>query len=61
MQGENPPNHILIYTGAERQVDLLGNSWRTPVRIALFHFNDCADDVSLWTLWPWFPPVLWRK
>src|SRR6516225_7195619 len=30
MEGENPPNDILIYRCAEREVDLLGNAWGSP-------------------------------
>jgi hypothetical protein len=29
MQGENAPNDILINTVAERQIDLVGNTWTT--------------------------------
>jgi hypothetical protein len=51
MHTENPPNDILIYRRPKREVDLLGNAWAAPVRIALLHLNDRADDIRLWTLW----------
>ena len=49
MEGENPPNHILLNTSSERQIDLLGNLRVSPGRIALFHIDYRMDQVGRWT------------
>src|SRR5262245_23950001 len=45
MLGQNPPDNILIYRCPKRQVDLLGNTWTSPGRIAPFHLDNGANDV----------------
>jgi hypothetical protein len=37
-QGENPANHILISTGSESQVDLIGNESIPDAEIELFEY-----------------------
>jgi hypothetical protein len=61
MQRQNPPHYILIYTSAERQIDLLGNTQAAPRWIPPFHFDYSTNDVGTWTFWSRFRPPLWRK
>jgi hypothetical protein len=41
---QNTAYDILIDLNAERQSDLLCNSWATPVRIAALHLDDGVDE-----------------
>src|SRR5262245_28893587 len=61
MQGQNPPHDILIYTGTERQIDLVSNTGAAPGRIALFHLDDGANDVGVGPFGSGLGPLLWRK
>jgi len=49
MLRQDPAHDILVYTGAERQIDLIGNTWAAPRRIALFHLDHGANDVDIWS------------
>jgi hypothetical protein len=61
VESKNPPNHILIYRGTERHVDLIGNLGASPGGIALFHLDNSADQIGRWTFGTWFCSLLWRK
>jgi hypothetical protein len=61
VEGENPPNHILINTGSESQVDLIGNLGTSPSRISLFHLDDSTDQIRSRAFGTWFCSPLWRK
>ena len=47
---QDPANHIFVYLDSESQRNLLGNVRTTPSGIALFHCNDCVDEISVWSL-----------
>src|SRR6266513_1538232 len=47
MDGENPPNHILINRCCESQIDLLGDLRTSPARIAPLHRRRPGSD-PLW-------------
>ena len=40
VRSKNPPDHILIYTSAKGQIDLLGNARTSPSRIVLLHMDN---------------------
>ena len=61
MSGENATHDILVDLDAEGQGELLSHSRATPVRITLFHFNDCVDEFFLWSFWARLTPALGRK
>jgi hypothetical protein len=61
MEDKNPANHVFIYGSPKSQVDLLGDPGTSPGWIALFHFNDCPDQICRWTFWSRLGHVLWRK
>jgi hypothetical protein len=61
VERENPANHILINSGSERQVDLIGNLWAAPGWIAPFHLDDSANQIGRWTFGTWFCSLPWRK
>ncbi len=61
MDGENPPNRILINRCSESQIDLLGDLGTSPGRIALFHLHDSVDQVCRWAFGPWLCSLLWRE
>jgi hypothetical protein len=58
VEGENPTNHILIYSGSESQVDLIGNLGTSPGWIAPFHLDDSANQIGRWTFGTWFCSLL---
>jgi hypothetical protein len=51
MLGKNPPDDVLINRGSECQIDLIGDLRTSPGRIALFHFDNGANEVGIWTFW----------
>ena len=51
MLRQNPANHVLIDTCAEGQIDLIGDTQAAPSRIALFHLDNGASDLRIWSLW----------
>ena len=61
MSGQNPANHILIYSCSESQVDLIGDLRTSPGRIPLFHLDDCADEFLRRALRTGFGSPLRRK
>ena len=60
-QGENPPDHILIYRGREGEIDLVSDTWAAPGWISALHLNDSANDVRIWTFRIWLDCPSWRK
>jgi hypothetical protein len=50
MRCQNPPHHILINTGAEREINLLGDTRTAPRRLALFYLDDSTNDLFVRTL-----------
>jgi hypothetical protein len=61
MDGENPPNCILVNGCSESQIDLLGDLGTSPGRIALFHLHDGVDQVCRWAFGAWLCSLLWRE
>jgi len=61
MQRQSPADHILIYRSPECQIDLLGDPRTAPRRIALFRFDNDANDIRIRTFWPRLDLSLWRK
>ena len=55
MDGQNPPDDILIHRYAESQGDLFCNARTSPARIALFHIDNSTNQIRVWTLWSRFP------
>src|SRR6516162_9760395 len=61
MSRENATYDILVDLDAEGQGELLSHSRATPVRITLFHFNDCVDEFFVRSFWARLTPTLGRK
>ena len=59
--GQNAPDDILINTYSERQIDLLGDMWTSPGRIALFHRDNRADQIRCWAFRSRLAFLFWRK
>ena len=58
---QNTAYDILIDPNAERQSDLLCNSWATPVRIAALHLDDGVDEFFRRPFRSPFASLFWRK
>ena len=58
---KNPPDHILIYTSAKGQIDLLGNARTSPSRIVLLHLDNGTNYGLIWTFWSRLRSTFWRK
>src|SRR5215471_21280300 len=61
MLGQNAPDDILINTYSERQIDLLGDMWTSPGRIALFYRDHRADQIRCWAFRSRLAFLFWRK
>ena len=61
MHCQNPAYDVLVDIDTEGLLDLLGDTGTAPRRIALFHLDNGANDVRIWTSWPGLGLPLWRK
>ena len=61
MDGATLANHILINSGSESEVDLIGNLGASPGWIALFHLDDSANQIGRWTFGDLVLFAAWAK
>ena len=54
VRGENPANYVFVDLDVERQGDLLCDPRRTPVGVALLHFDDRMNEIYGRTFGPGF-------
>lgn len=50
VRAQDTANHIFVYLYSKSQRDLLRDSGTAPTRIPSFHFRDCIDQLSGWSL-----------
>ena len=61
MRSQNTSYHVLVYLEAERQRNLLRDSWTSPGGIVPFQLDDSLDKVSGGSLWTGLMPGAWGK
>ena len=53
VRGQNPPDDILINKDTESQGQLFSNARTPPTWVALFHLNNCLDQILIRPFGSW--------